>query len=142
MSDVVDTAPTGWPSEDSDEAFEAKQQATPFADAEVDADGVATPAACRQAMKAVIDPEIGINVVDLGLVYEIQVADHTAHLRMTLTSMGCPLTELLHQQATLVLTRLPGIDEADVEFVFSPPWTTDMISDDAREELRAMGFNV
>ncbi len=61
---------------------------------------------------------------------------------MTLTSMGCPLTELIHQQATLVLTRLPGVDNADVEFVFSPPWSTDMISPDAREELRAMGFNV
>jgi metal-sulfur cluster biosynthetic enzyme len=61
---------------------------------------------------------------------------------MTLTSMGCPLTELIHQQCTLVLTRLPGISEVDVDFVFSPPWSTDMISDDAREELRAMGFNV
>lgn len=135
---------TGWPQEESDEAFEAKQEqaSNPFADAQVDEDGVATPEACREAMKAVIDPEIGINVVDLGLVYDITVDDGRAHLRMTLTSMGCPLTELLHQQATLVLTRLPGIEEADVEFVFSPPWTTEMISDEAREELRAMGFNV
>lgn len=151
MTDVADTRTTGhgqpdsggWPAEDSDEAFDAKSQASsPFADAEVDEHGVATPAACRQAMKAVLDPEIGINVVDLGLVYDIIVEDRTAHLRMTLTSMGCPLTELLHQQATLVLTRLPGIDDAEVEFVFSPPWTTDMISEEAREELRAMGFNV
>jgi metal-sulfur cluster biosynthetic enzyme len=151
MSDTTQTTDpvTGWPREDSDEAFEAKQEATtegastnPFAGAEVDEHGVATSAACFEAMKAVIDPEIGINVVDLGLVYDITVNDGTAYLRMTLTSMGCPLTELLHQQATLVLTRLPGIDEADVEFVFSPPWTTEMISDEAREELRAMGFNV
>lgn len=135
---------TGWPTEDTDEAFEARQDGSenPFSDAEVDESGVATPAACREAMKAVLDPEIGLNVVDLGLVYEIVVNDNTAHMRMTLTSMGCPLTELIHQQATLVLTRLPGIDDAEVEFVFSPPWTTDMIDPDAKEELRAMGFNV
>ncbi|WP_370324866.1 metal-sulfur cluster assembly factor [Euzebya sp.] len=147
MSDTTTDPVTGWPTAETDEEFAAKHGEgegtdTPFADAEVDEHGVATPAACRQAMKAVLDPEIGINVVDLGLVYDIEVNDHTAYLRMTLTSMGCPLTELLHTQATLVLTRLPGIDDADVEFVFSPPWTTDMISDEAREELRAMGFNV
>lgn len=151
MSDIT-TDPTttdpqpahGWPAEDSDEAFEAKAEATesPFGDVEVDEDGVATSAACFQAMKAVLDPEIGLNVVDLGLVYDITVDKGTAYLRMTLTSMGCPLTELLHQQATLVLTRLPGVDNADVEFVFSPPWTTDMIAPEAKEELRAMGFNV
>lgn len=137
---------TGWPMEESDAAFAAKNGeddvASPFADAEVDENGVATEPACFQAMKAVIDPEIGINVVDLGLVYDITINDGTAYMRMTLTSMGCPLTELIHQQATLVLTRLPGVDNADVEFVFSPPWSTDMISPDAREELRAMGFNV
>jgi metal-sulfur cluster biosynthetic enzyme len=151
MSDTTqaDTATdpiTGWPVEDSDAAFAAKQgegdTESPFADAQVDEHGVATSEACFEAMKAVIDPEIGINVVDLGLVYDITINDRNAYMRMTLTSMGCPLTELIHQQATLVLTRLPGIDEADVEFVFSPPWTTEMISPDAREELRAMGFNV
>ncbi len=61
---------------------------------------------------------------------------------MTLTSMGCPLTELLHQQATLVLSRLPGVEEVDVDFTFTPPWSTDKISEEAREELRAMGFMV
>lgn len=151
MSDTTqaDTATdpiTGWPVEDSDAAFAAKQGEgdgdSPFADAEVDDNGVVTSEACFEAMKAVIDPEIGINVVDLGLVYDITINDRTAYMRMTLTSMGCPLTELIHQQATLVLTRLPGIDDADVEFVFSPPWSTEMISTDAREELRAMGFNV
>lgn len=149
MSDTTTSAPAhdpaaAWPTEETDAAFEAKQEGTesPFADVEVDENGVATPAACREAMKAVMDPEIGLNVVDLGLVYEILVEDNTAHMRMTLTSMGCPLTELIHQQATLVLTRLPGIDEAEVEFVFSPPWSTDMIAPEARDELRAMGFNV
>jgi metal-sulfur cluster biosynthetic enzyme len=114
----------------------------PFADVPVDEHGVATPDAILEALKAVMDPEIGLNIVDLGLVYDIRTEPGKAHVEMTLTSMGCPLTELIHQQCTLVLTRLPGIEDVDVEFVFSPPWSTDMISDDAREELRAMGFNV
>lgn len=109
---------------------------------ELDDDGHPTPEAMRSALKAVLDPEIGINIVDLGLVYGVEAADRAAKVTMTLTSMGCPLTELLHQQCTLVLTRLPNIDDADVEFTFSPPWSTDMISDEARDELRAMGFNV
>jgi metal-sulfur cluster biosynthetic enzyme len=149
MSDTTTDTTTGsaaggWPTQETDEDFAAREGAveSPFADAEVDENGVATPAAGFEAMKAVIDPEIGINVVDLGLVYDITINEGTAYMRMTLTSMGCPLTELIHQQATLVLTRLPGITDAEVEFVFSPPWSTEMISPEAREELRAMGFNV
>jgi metal-sulfur cluster biosynthetic enzyme len=109
---------------------------------DVGEDGLPTEATMREALKAVMDPEIGINVVDLGLVYEVAAAQDKAHVRMTLTSMGCPLTELIQQQVTLVLTRLPGIDDVDVEFTFSPPWTTDMIAQEAQDELRAMGFNV
>jgi metal-sulfur cluster biosynthetic enzyme len=115
---------------------------TTWDDVPTDEDGYPTPEVMLQALKAVLDPEIGINIVDLGLVYELWAEDHTAHVRMTLTTMGCPLTELLHQQCTLVLTRLPNIEDVDVEFVFSPPWSTDMISEEAKEELRAMGFNV
>jgi len=111
-------------------------------DADVEDDGMASVASLREALKAVLDPEIGLNIVDLGLVYDIEKADGNAHVTMTLTSMGCPLTELIHQQCTLVLTRLPGVDSVDVDFTFSPPWTTDMIAPEAREELRAMGFNV
>lgn len=136
---MSDTVSNSWPTE-TEEEFAAKQDGV--FEAETDADGVATIASCYEAMKAVLDPEIGINVVDLGLIYDISVTDHTAKVLMTLTSMGCPLTELLQQQATLVLTRLPGIHDCEVEFTFSPPWTTDMISDDAKDELRAMGFNV
>lgn len=125
--------------EDSDEAFQAKAA---FADAALDADGMPTEETTRQALKAVLDPEIGINIVDLGLVYGIDKADGKVTVTMTLTSMGCPLTELLHQQCTLILARLPGVEDVDVEFTFTPPWSTDMIADDAKEELRAMGFNV
>jgi len=127
-----------WPAEDTSEGG---VDVLGF-DADVEDDGMASVASLREALKAVLDPEIGLNIVDLGLVYDIEKADGNAHVTMTLTSMGCPLTELIHQQCTLVLTRLPGVDSVDVDFTFSPPWTTDMIAPEAREELRAMGFNV
>jgi metal-sulfur cluster biosynthetic enzyme len=123
----------GWPSEET--------EGTGFK-VDIDADGMPSEADIRRALKAVVDPEIGINIVDLGLVYDVEKADGRVDLRMTLTSMGCPLTEIIHQQCTLVLTALPGVEEVEVDFVFSPPWSTDMISEEAREELRAMGFNV
>jgi metal-sulfur cluster biosynthetic enzyme len=141
MTDTTEaTEMRGWPTEETAGADDSGT--TKLAGVEVDDHGYPTASAMRDALKAVLDPEIGINIVDLGLVYEVAAADHTAHLRMTLTSMGCPLTELLHQQCTLVLTRLPEIDEVDVEFVFTPPWSTEMIAPEAKEELRAMGFNV
>lgn len=127
----------GWPEEGAD-----VQQSGGGFEAPTEADGMPSESAIRDALKAVLDPEIGINIVDLGLVYDVDKADGTVSLRMTLTSMGCPLTELIHQQCTMILTRLPGVEHVDVDFVFTPPWTTDMISDGAREELRAMGFNV
>lgn len=138
MSDTM----RGWPTEETQREDTADRGPGKLEGVELDERGYPTEEAMRQALKAVIDPEIGLNIVDLGLVYEVFAEDHTAHVRMTLTTMGCPLTELLHQQCTLVLARLPNIDDADVEFVFSPPWTTDMMSDGAKEELRAMGFNV
>ncbi|WP_336249686.1 metal-sulfur cluster assembly factor [Stomatohabitans albus] len=141
----------GWPLEtdpqelegSADDLREQAQQVSPaFAGVETDADGVATVGACFEALKAVIDPEIGINIVDLGLVYDIVITDGFANVTMTLTSIGCPLSELLHQQVVLVLTQLPGIHGADVEFTFTPPWSTAMLSEEARLDLRAMGMNV
>lgn len=140
----------GWPLEtDNIEALEhadteerASRVSPAFSGVETDADGVATVQACFDALKAVIDPEIGINIVDLGLVYDITITDGFANVTMTLTSIGCPLSELLHQQVVLVLTQLPGIHGADVEFTFTPPWSTAMLSEEARLDLRAMGMNV
>jgi metal-sulfur cluster biosynthetic enzyme len=131
----------GWPSEEVSDAA-ADNPSAAFGDMPMDDDGLPTREALRTALKAVMDPEIGINIVDLGLVYDVEKADGQVSVEMTLTSMGCPLTELIHQQCTLVLTRLPGVEHVDVNFVFSPPWSTDMISDEAKDELRAMGFNV
>ena len=137
MSDAA----RAWPTEAGDEEFDAKEA---FADVELDEHGMPTEDALRTALKAVLDPEIGINIVDLGLVYGVETVpeEETAKVTMTLTSMGCPLTELLHQQCTLVLTCLPGVNNVEVDFTFTPPWSTEMISEEARTELQAMGFAV
>ena len=141
---MSDAATQGWAIEPEDgTAVEpGTPQITPFADVPLDADGMPTEDALRQALKAVLDPEIGINIVDLGLVYGVEKEPGKVKVTMTLTSMGCPLTELIHQQCTMILTRLPAVEDVDVNFVFSPPWSTEMIAPEAKDELRAMGFSV
>jgi len=121
----------------------AEATTSKFADVEVGEDGMPDEAILMQGLKAVIDPEIGYNIVDLGLVYEVTKPEPGhVHVRMTLTSMGCPLTEVIHQQCSMVMLAFPGVESVDVEFTFSPPWSPDFIADYVREELRAMGMNV
>ncbi len=110
---------------------------------ELEDDGMPPVEVIREAMKAVIDPEIGYNVVDLGLLYEVDKDDDGhVNITMTLTTMGCPLTELIEQQVTMIVATLPGVEHVDVEFTFQPPWSPEMMSDDVRLELQAMGMNV
>ena len=94
-----------------------------------------------EAMKDVVDPELGINVVDLGLVYGVTIdADNGAVIDMTLTSAACPLTDVIEDQTT---SALDGItDGVVINWVWMPPWGPDKITDDGREQLRALGFNV
>ena len=94
-----------------------------------------------EAMKDVVDPELGINVVDLGLVYGVHVDDsNIAVLDMTLTSAACPLTDVIEDQTR---TALQGVvDDFKINWVWMPPWGPDKITDDGREQLRALGFNV
>jgi metal-sulfur cluster biosynthetic enzyme len=122
-----------------------KPRATPhpFADLPLEDDGMPSGEALKNALRAVIDPEIGYNIVDLGLVYEVTKPQRgLVHVLMTLTSMGCPLTEIIHQQCSVIMGAMPGVDNVEVEFTFTPPWSTDKIADYVREELRAMGMNV
>ena len=94
-----------------------------------------------EAMKDVVDPELGINVVDLGLVYGAQVhEDNTVTLDMTLTSAACPLTDVIEDQTRNALA--PLVDDVRINWVWMPPWGPDKITDDGREQLRALGFNV
>ena len=95
----------------------------------------------EEAMRDVIDPELGINVVDLGLVYGVHVDDgNVATLDMTLTSAASPLTDVIEDQTNSALAGL--VREARINWVWMPPWGPDKITDDGREQLRALGFNV
>jgi metal-sulfur cluster biosynthetic enzyme len=95
----------------------------------------------QEAMRDVVDPELGINVVDLGLVYDVRVeADNTATLDMTLTSAACPLTDVIEDQTAQALDGL--VSGHRINWVWMPPWGPDKITDDGREQLRALGFNV
>jgi metal-sulfur cluster biosynthetic enzyme len=94
-----------------------------------------------EAMKDVIDPELGINVVDLGLIYDMRVDDNEiAILDMTLTSAACPLQDVIEDQTRSVLKDL--VKEVKINWVWLPPWGPNRISDDGREQLRAIGFTV
>ncbi|GAA2393121.1 metal-sulfur cluster biosynthesis protein [Catellatospora methionotrophica] len=100
----------------------------------------------REAMKDVVDPELGINVVDLGLVYGVHIDDeNVATLDMTLTSAACPLTDVIEEQTRAALTTGPGgglVNDMRINWVWLPPWGPDKISDDGRDQLRSLGFNV
>ncbi len=94
-----------------------------------------------EALKDVIDPELGINVVDLGLVYEMSVNEaNVAVLDMTLTSAACPLQDVIEDQARQVLADITS--DVQINWVWMPPWGPNKISDDGREQLRAIGFTV
>lgn len=89
-----------------------------------------------EALKEVYDPEIGINIVDLGLVYGIDVKENSdIEVTMTLTSMGCPLGPVIIQDIQQTVARLDGSGETFVRIVWSPPWTPDRMTEDARDEL-------
>ncbi|MEX0428871.1 metal-sulfur cluster assembly factor [Nocardioides sp. DS6] len=94
-----------------------------------------------EAMKDVVDPELGINVVDLGLVYGVHIEPESkVVIDMTLTSAACPLTDVIQDQTS---TALDGIvNDVHINWVWMPPWGPDKITPDGREMLRALGFNV
>jgi len=94
-----------------------------------------------EAMKDVVDPELGINVVDLGLVYGVHLEDDgSATIDMTLTSAACPLTDVIEDQTHTALEGL--VERVAINWVWMPPWGIEKITDDGREQLRALGFNV
>lgn len=87
-------------------------------------------------LKNVYDPEIGINIVDLGLVYDADISDKGDVLvTMTLTSLGCPLGPVIMQEVNNALKDLPDIGETDVKLVWTPPWSPENMSEDAKDEL-------
>ena len=97
----------------------------------------------EEAMRDVVDPELGINVVDLGLIYGVTVdpANH-AVIDMTLTSAACPLTDVIEDQSRAALVSSGLCTELEINWVWLPPWGPDKITEDGREQLRALGFNI
>ena len=94
-----------------------------------------------EALKEVIDPEIGVNIVDLGLIYDLKQDENGALLiHMTLTSAGCPLTDVIEEQTG---QALDGVVEAyRIIWVWMPPWGQELITEDGREQMRAIGFAI
>jgi len=88
-----------------------------------------------ESLKNVIDPELGINIVDLGLVYEVAVEDGTLRVEYTLTTMGCPIGPLIESQMQQTISGIEGVDGFEAEMVFTPPWTPDKMSEEAKAAL-------
>jgi metal-sulfur cluster biosynthetic enzyme len=88
-----------------------------------------------ESLKQVIDPELMINIIDLGLVYDVSQVGGNVTVEMTLTSPACPAGPQLVQQAKMALERLKDVDQAHIKLVMTPPWTPDRMTDDARDQL-------
>ncbi|TKV26774.1 metal-sulfur cluster assembly factor [Arthrobacter sp. NamB2] len=95
----------------------------------------------EEALRDVIDPELGVNIVDLGLLYGLKYADDGALLiDMTLTTAACPLTDVLEEQVGQALDGV--VDEWRLNWVWMPPWGPERITEDGRDQMRALGFNI
>ncbi len=96
-----------------------------------------------EALKVVRDPEIPVNIVDLGLIYQVDVSeDGVVDIDMTLTSMGCPVQDMIQADAELAAMKVEGVRRVNVEFVWSPPWSTDKMTEDGKKQMRMFGFNL
>ena len=89
----------------------------------------------KDALKNVYDPEIPINVLDLGLIYDVQVNEGNVFVQMTLTAPGCGMGPMIAQQAEWAVSELDGVEDVEVEMVFEPQWTPELISDDGKKQL-------
>lgn len=89
----------------------------------------------RKALKKVVDPELGINIVDLGLIYDVRETHGAVVVEMTLTSPGCPLAGEIDQKIKGAVKGVAGVKKVTVEIIWDPPWTQDMISEEAKAEL-------
>lgn len=126
---VVSPAPTEAP-----ERTPARSGGTPMSVASW-LEGDADPGMIQSLLREVIDPEIGINIIDLGLVYNIRVSESVALIQMTMTTPGCPLTGYFDDALHRTLWGAPGIEDVDLRIVWDPPWSPDMMSRQAKTDL-------
>jgi len=94
-----------------------------------------TTEAIYESLKSVFDPEIPVNVVDLGLIYDVQVTKGDVYVQMTLTFPGCGMGPFIAQQAEWAIQDVEGVEDVEIELVFDPPWSPDLISEEARSQL-------
>lgn len=95
-----------------------------------------------EVLKTCYDPEIPVNIWDLGLIYDITIVDDVVDIKMTLTAVGCSLGPQIISEIESKLLMIDGVENAKVEMVWNPPWTPERLSDDGRLSLQAMGFSV
>jgi metal-sulfur cluster biosynthetic enzyme len=88
-----------------------------------------------ESLKQIYDPEVGVNIVDMGLIYSLDIEENKVNITMTLTSPGCPAGPQILSQVDSALKALEGVDDVDIKVVWSPPWTPDMLSEEARDQL-------
>lgn len=99
-----------------------------------------TPEAIRTSLERCMDPEVPLNIVEMGLIYGIDVGgENNVDIKMTMTTQGCPLHETLVQDVTRYAKKVPGVSSVNVEIVWDPPWTMDKMTEAAREKLKGMG---
>ncbi|MFT4890188.1 MAG: metal-sulfur cluster biosynthetic enzyme [Halobacteriales archaeon] len=96
----------------------------------------------REALKTVQDPEIPINIVDLGLIYDVEIDDGEVHVDMTLTTMGCPIADYFLQEAKEAVESVDGVEEASVELVWEPPWSPEKATEDGKAQLQSLGISI
>ena len=94
------------------------------------------------AIREVYDPEIPVNVVDLGFIYGVQIEDGNVKVSMTLTVPGCPMHQVLTRQVEEAVRKVEGVENVEVTLTFEPRWTVDNISEAGKEKLRSLGYNV
>ena len=88
-----------------------------------------------EQIKQIIDPDIGLNIVDMGLIYGVDINDDIVNITMTLTSPGCPAAPQLLNGSQTVVQQLDGVEEVNVNVVWTPPWDPEMMSEEAKDEL-------
>mgnify|MGYP001575671179 CR=1 FL=1 len=89
----------------------------------------------RKALRRVVDPELHINIVDLGLIYDVRGEKGVVGIEMTLTSPGCPLASVIDSEINRVVKKIKGVKKVTLELIWDPPWTSDMMSEEAKAQL-------
>ncbi len=108
---------------------------TPAPDHDIDIDDSSLAANVIEALREIYDPEIPVNIYDMGLIYKVQIEGGNAEIDMTLTTPGCPVAQSFPGMVESTIRKVPGVKDAKVELVWDPPWTQDKLSEEARLQL-------